>query len=92
MKAMGKLEHAGGMYGISKMCDRVASSANIEVHARVIEDKAIQRDLIKVAKGLWDSSFEETSNPLDLLDTVSKDIEKVSGRLAHSGTGTASDL
>jgi len=92
LKAMGKLEQAGGMYGISKMCDRVASSANIEVHARVIEDKAIQRDLIKVAKGLWDSSFEETSNPLDLLDTVTKDIEKVSGRLAHSGTGTASDL
>jgi replicative DNA helicase len=92
LKAMDKLEMVGGRYYISKLTDRVASSANVEFHARIIEDKAIQRELIRISGDLYHDAFDDTSDPLDLLDVIGKEIETVTGRLAHSCTGTTPDL
>jgi replicative DNA helicase len=92
LKSMGKLDVVGGAYFIATLTDRIASSANAEYHARIIEDKAIQRELIRVAGDLYHQSFEDTSDPLDLLDMVAREIEGVTARLQHSATGTASDL
>jgi replicative DNA helicase len=92
LRSMGQLEMVGGPYFISTLTDRVASAANVEYHARIIEDKAIQRELIRVSGDMYHNAFEDTSDPLDLLDTIGREIEAVTSRLAHSATGTASDL
>jgi len=92
LKSMGTLAEVGGAYYVSKLTDRVAGSANAEFHARIIEDKAIQRELIRIGADLYHESYCDTSDVLDLLDTVGKQIEHVSGRLAQSGSGSAIDL
>ncbi len=90
-KKDGTLDLAGGAFYISKLTDRIASGGNAEFHARIIEEKAIKRELIRVAGEAYNNAYEDTSDPLELLDTIARDIEGVSGRLAHSDCGTMTD-
>src|SRR5690606_11340106 len=49
LRKMGALELIGGAYYITQLTDRVVSAANIEYHARIVSQKYIQRELIKVS-------------------------------------------
>src|SRR5690606_3915991 len=49
LRKMGALEMVGGAYYITQLTDRVVSAANIEYHARIISQKYIQRELIKIS-------------------------------------------
>src|SRR3984893_18384912 len=44
-----ELELAGGPYYVTKLTNAVVSSANIEAHARIILQKFIQRELIRIS-------------------------------------------
>jgi replicative DNA helicase len=39
----------GGAYYITELTNRVASAANIEYHSRIIIQKYIQRELIRIS-------------------------------------------
>jgi len=52
----------------------VASSANIELHARVVLQKFIQRELIRISTETIKDAFEETTDVLELLDRSEKNL------------------
>lgn len=68
LKKTGELELVGGPYYITRLTNRVASSANAEFHARIIAQKFIQRELIRVSGEIYNEAFEDTSDVFDLLD------------------------
>ncbi len=74
LRRMGALEMVGGAYYITQLTDRVVSAANIEYHARIISQKYIQRELIKVSTEIINSSYDETSDIFDLLDHAEKSL------------------
>jgi len=74
LRQMGALEMVGGAYYITQLTDRVVSAANIEFHARIISQKYIQRELIKVSTEIINSSYDETSDIFDLLDHAEKSL------------------
>jgi len=74
LRQMGSLEMVGGAYYITQLTDRVVSAANIEYHARIISQKYIQRELIKVSTEIINSSYDETSDIFDLLDHAEKSL------------------
>ncbi|MBE8715389.1 replicative DNA helicase [Sphingobacterium hungaricum] len=74
LRQMGSLEIVGGAYYITQLTDRVVSAANIEYHARIISQKYIQRELIKVSSEIINSSYDETSDIFDLLDHAEKSL------------------
>ena len=49
LKQKGDLKDVGGAAFVSKLTERVASAANIETHARIIAQKFIQRELIRIS-------------------------------------------
>ena len=49
LKKDGQLEAIGGDFYLIKLTQKVASSAHIEFHARIILQKYIQRSLIKIS-------------------------------------------
>ena len=49
LKKNGTLEMVGGAYKISTLTSRVASGAHIEYHARILSEKFIERELIRVS-------------------------------------------
>ncbi|MCY4779584.1 replicative DNA helicase [Sphingobacterium sp. UT-1RO-CII-1] len=74
LRKMGALEVVGGAYYITQLTDRVVSAANIEYHSRIISQKYIQRELIKVSTEIINSSYDETSDIFELLDHAEKSL------------------
>ncbi len=68
LREEGKLDIAGGDYYLAQLTQRVSSSAHIEFHARIIVQKHIQRELVRVANEIIRDAFDETTDVLELLD------------------------
>jgi replicative DNA helicase len=77
LKINGDLELVGGAYYISKLTNNVASAANIEFHARIISQKYIQRELIRISTETITDAYDETSDVFDLLDKAEQDLFSV---------------
>ncbi len=73
----GTLDFVGGPYYISMLTDRVTSSANAQAYARIISEKYIQRELIRISNIIIKDAFEETTDVFDLLDKAESELFKV---------------
>jgi replicative DNA helicase len=62
------LDAVGGPYAITKLTNAVVSTANIEAHARIILQKFIQRELIRISGEIIGDSYEDSTDVFDLLD------------------------
>nr|WP_297913479.1 replicative DNA helicase [uncultured Allomuricauda sp.] len=70
LKREGKLEAIGGDFYLIKLTQKVASSAHIEFHARIILQKYIQRSLIKISNEIIEEAYNEGTDVFDLLDNA----------------------
>lgn len=77
LKNTGELDLVGGPYYISQLTSRVASAANIEFHARILSQKYIQRELIRVSSDIIRDSFEDTTDVFELLDRAEDNLFRV---------------
>lgn len=77
LRSLGNLELVGGPAFIASLTNRVASAANIEYHARIIQQKYIQRELINVASGTIRDAYEETADVFDLLDRTESGLYNI---------------
>ena len=92
LKKAGKLEVAGGDFYLIKLTQKVASSAHIEFHARIILQKFIQRSLIKISNEIIEDAYDEGTDVFDLLDNAeSKLYDVTQGNLKRSAE-TAQNL
>ena len=48
LRKIGKLDEVGGPYEITLLTNRVASAANVEYHCRLLLEKHLKREIIKV--------------------------------------------
>jgi replicative DNA helicase len=74
LRMQGELEMVGGAYYITELTNRVASAANIEYHARIIIQKFIQRELIRISTEVINIAYEDTTDILELLDKAEKNL------------------
>jgi len=74
LKKTGELDIVGGAYYITQLTNRVASAANAEFHARIIAQKFIQRELIRVSTKTINDAYDESSDVFDLLDNAESDL------------------
>jgi len=77
LRKLGDLQQVGGAQAVAALTARVASTANIEAHARIIAQKYIQRELIRVSSVITQKAFEETTDVLDLLDEAESQLFEV---------------
>lgn len=78
LRLMGLLDMVGGPFYISQLTSRVASAANITFHARIIVQKYIQRELIRISSNTIRKAYEDTTDVFDLLDYAEKELFQVS--------------
>ena len=74
LKKSGELDLIGGAYYITKLTNRVASAANVEFHARIIAQKFIQRELIRVSTNTINDAYEDGADVFDLLDNAESNL------------------
>jgi len=63
-----ELEFVGGPYYITKLTNAVVSSANIEAHSRIVLQKFIQRELIRISGEIIGEAYEDSTDVFDMLD------------------------
>jgi replicative DNA helicase len=68
LRKMAKLEEVGGAFFITQLTSRVASAAHIEYHARIIWQKYLQREMIRLSSGLQTKAYDDSVDVDDLLD------------------------
>ncbi|MDR2909823.1 MAG: replicative DNA helicase [Bacteroidales bacterium] len=68
LKDRSQLDEVGGPVYITQLTRRVASAAHIEFHARIIAQKFIQRELIRVSSEIQAKSYDDTIDIDDLID------------------------
>ncbi len=77
LKRSGELEIVGGAYYVSALTNRIASSANIEFHARIVAQKYLQRELIRLSTETIKTAYEEGTDVFELLDETTKNIFEI---------------
>ncbi len=63
----GQLEEAGGPAYIAEISSRVASSAHVEYHARIVAQKFLARQLIQFSSDIETKAFDETIDVDELM-------------------------
>ncbi len=65
-----ELEAFGGPYALVELTNRVASTANTEYHSRIIKQKALSRELIKISTDAIREAYSEKREIFDIYDHV----------------------
>jgi len=92
LKKSKTLKNVGGEFYLIELSQKVSSSAHIEHHARIIQQKFIQRKLIQISNEVIQKAYDESTDVLDLLDQAeSKLYDVTQGHLKKSSV-SAEDL
>ena len=77
LKFREELDMVGGPYYITKLTNSVVSSANIETHARIVLQKFIQRELIRISGEIINDAYEDSTDVFDLMDDAEEKIFQI---------------
>ncbi len=77
LRNKGELDIVGGPFYISQLTNRVASSANVEFYARIIVQKHILRELIRISNETLKKAYDDTTDVFDLLDSTENNLFQV---------------
>lgn len=92
LRKSGNLEAAGGDFYLVGLTQKVASSAHIEFHARIILQKFIQRKLISISSEIIEEAYDETMDVFDLLDDAETKLFEVTQGNLKKGSEDAEGL
>ncbi|MDA3892865.1 MAG: replicative DNA helicase [Salinivirgaceae bacterium] len=77
LKGTGEIDKVGGSFYLAQLTNKVASTAHLEYHSRIIAQKYIQRELIRVGADIQTRAFEEADDVADMLDEAEQDLFQI---------------
>lgn len=75
LQQLGKLEDAGGAYYLVELVQKIASSAHMEHHCRIILQYYIKRKTAVIAQKIAAKAYDETVDVFDLLRNWSNEMD-----------------
>lgn len=85
LKRNNLLDSVGGTVYLAELTNRVASSANIEYHSRIVLEKFIYRRVISVGAELSMKGYNAQEDAFDLLDYAEKKLFEVGNTRLKKG-------
>lgn len=79
-----ELEAIGGPFEVAKLTNSVVSSANIEAHSRIVQQKFMLREQAAVGAEMAKEAYEPGADPFDLLDKAEARLSAISNRNQRS--------
>ena len=77
LRSKDELEMIGGAYYVTKLTNAVVSSSHIEAHSRIVLQKFIQRELIRISGEIIGDAFEDSTDVFDLLDDAESKLFEI---------------
>ena len=95
LKKRGMFEAVGGSFKLASLIERIASAAHIETYVKMLAEKYIQRELIRVSTQTLSNAYKETADILQLLDETESNFLAINDsnfNSAEKDLGTLSEL
>ena len=80
LRKTGELETVGGPFYISRLTEKVASTAHLEYHATIVAEKFLARELIRFTGVIQGQSFDETVDVHELIQEAESELFKITQR------------
>ena len=80
LKKNGKLEEVGGTATITALSNAVPTAANVVYHAKIVEEKALRRQLISAATDVVTTGYEDEQDIDTTIDMAEQKILAVANR------------
>ena len=80
LRRSSELEIVGGAYYLTKLTMSVVSSAHVEAHARIVMEKFIQRELIRISGQVIGDAYEDSTDVFDLLDKAESNLYEITDK------------
>ncbi len=90
--SVGKFENVGGLEYLAVLPDKVPTTANVDKYIKIVEEKAILRNLIKTANELIDLGYAETEEVDSIMDQAEKRIFEIMQSKNQKGFSPLKDI
>lgn len=77
LREQGTLEQIGGVYALTQLTNNIGTTNNLEFHARIVQQKFIQRELIRLGMKLTDESFDESKDVEEIINNLKAGITTI---------------
>ena len=74
LSSMGKFDSVGGLEYLAELPEKVPTTANVDKYIKIVEEKAILRNLIKTANEIITLGYDPTEEVEDIMDNAEKKI------------------
>ena len=74
LTSMGKFDAVGGLEYLADLPEKVPTTANVERYIKIVEEKAILRNLIKTANEIISLGYDPTEEIENIMDSAEKKI------------------
>ena len=71
------LDEVGGIAYITQLTSRVASAAHIEQHAKIVQQKFIQRKLIAICTEVQSRAYDDSIDVQELIDYAQDEVHNI---------------
>lgn len=88
----GELESVGGAYFVSKLTDKVVAASNIEVHSRIVCEKFLQREMIRIGGDIVQAGYDESLDVFDALDKAEEQILSIGKKHVYGDVKTIDNV
>jgi len=78
LRRKSQLDEVGGPFYITQLTSKIASAAHVEYHGRIVAQKFIQRELIRVSSEIQRKAFDESQDVDDLIDFSESSLLQIS--------------
>jgi len=70
----GILEQVGGAFYVTQLTSQINSGANVEFHARIVQEKYLQRQIIHLCNNTIRKAYEDTSDVFEILTELESSL------------------
>ncbi|SFO05398.1 replicative DNA helicase [Paenimyroides ummariense] len=86
LRAMKKLEEAGGDFYLINLTQKIASAAHIDYHAHILKQYYIKRKIIGLSSEAIRLAYDDAVDSLELMDLIDNDFVKLHEEVASGKT------
>jgi replicative DNA helicase len=87
-----ELETVGGPFYLTELQGFITSSSHIEIHTRIVKQKFIARELIRISNDTTQAAFDDSIDVDDTLDSLQSEIHRIVGDISLKDVEKISDV
>ena len=86
LRRTGELDIVGGVLALTMLTDKVTHTSHIETHARIVYEKFIQRELIRIAGATINAAYEDSGDCFEIMDNLTAELKAIESGLGADTT------